>query len=35
MSGFDTKTGLKTLSAANVAMALGGLAVTFIASIVL
>ena len=35
MSGFDTKTGLKTLSAANVAMAFGGLAVTFIASIVL
>lgn len=31
--GFDMKTGLKTLSISNVAMALGGLVATFIASI--
>lgn len=33
--GFDMKTGLRTLSISNVAMALGGLFATYIASLVL
>jgi GntP family gluconate:H+ symporter len=35
MNKFDTKTGLKTLSAANIFMALGGLLATWIASLIL
>ncbi len=35
MNKFDTKTGLKTLSAANVFMALGGLLATWIASLII
>ncbi|MGK2927733.1 MAG: GntP family permease [Lysobacterales bacterium] len=35
MSGFDTKTALKTLSAANLAMAFAGLFATWIASLVI
>ena len=35
MNGFDTRTGLKTLSAANIFMAFGGLLATWIVSIVL